>query len=126
MYAMRFGNYRMEPPKDVLLLDTERLPFAGSSVEVISIPGHTGGGVAYLMPGMAFTGDVLLRNAVGRTDLPGGNIEMLRQSVSNLLAVLAPATVLFPGHGKPWTAGEAITWWSNAASAPPEHRAFGH
>ena len=126
MYAMRFGNYKMESPRNVLPLTEESLRFAGSEIRVIPIPGHTAGGVAYGLPGMVFTGDVLLKNAVGRTDLPGGDLEALRRSVSSLLDALDADTVLYPGHGQPWTVGEAAAWWSTAATTAPEHRAFGH
>jgi hydroxyacylglutathione hydrolase len=126
MYAMRFGNYRMEPPRNVVPLAGETLPFAGTDIQVIPLPGHTAGGVGYKLMGMVFTGDVLLKSAVGRTDLPGGDVAALRRSVTSLLDALDPATILYPGHGAPWTAGEAAAWWLTAASAAPEHRSFGH
>lgn len=126
MYAMRFGNYRMESPRNVLPLGDDVLRLGDADIRVVPLPGHTAGGVAYVLPGLAFTGDVLLRNAVGRTDLPGGDAEALRRSVTALLEALPPATVLYPGHGEPWTSGEAAEWWSTTAGAAPEHRAFGH
>lgn len=72
--------------------------------EVISAPGHTPGGVCYLFRGvekgadLLFSGDTLFAGSVGRTDLPGGDMGTLMNSLDRLRK-LRPETVVIPGHG---------------------------
>jgi glyoxylase-like metal-dependent hydrolase (beta-lactamase superfamily II) len=127
MYALRFAGRRIDDPAPAR-------PYAGAPefalgegvLQTILTPGHTAGSVCYSLPGLVFTGDTLLPRSVGRTDLPGGDAAVLRGSVGALLAPLAPTVVLFPGHGAPWTAGDAATWWAGAQAAPPQVTSFEH
>jgi glyoxylase-like metal-dependent hydrolase (beta-lactamase superfamily II) len=80
--------------------------------------------VCYRFEGFVFTGDTLLRQHVGRTDLPGGDGAQLKHSIDLLLTGLPEDTTLFPGHGRPWTIGEARVWWQKAAAAPPAYNQF--
>ena len=48
---------------------------------------------------MVFSGDVLFQNSVGRTDLPGGNQNVLFQSITDKLLTLPDDTIVYPGHG---------------------------
>lgn len=70
------------------------------SFEVISSPGHTPGGVCFLLEQSLFSGDTLMPNGPGRTDLPGGDEQALNRSVDNLRN-LSSQTIIYPGHGKP-------------------------
>lgn len=79
--------------------DGMTIPFAGHEIRVIETPGHTAGGVSYLIEGMLFAGDTLFHNTVGRTDLPGGDQEALLESVRNKLFALPDDTVVYSGHG---------------------------
>jgi hydroxyacylglutathione hydrolase len=125
MYAMRFAGRRIEDPRPIRHLATDTpIPFGGAEIGVVETPGHTPGSVCYVLPGVVFTGDTLLRESVGRTDLPGGDAATLAASVTSLLRGLAPDTLLLPGHGGPWSAGEASEWWARVADAPPELTAF--
>jgi hydroxyacylglutathione hydrolase len=65
----------------------------------IATPGHTEGSVCLLLQGFLFSGDTLMRNALGRTDLPGGNREQLLASVRKLMS-LPGDTVVCGGHGQ--------------------------
>ncbi len=67
----------------------------------ISTPGHTPGGVSLYFPDLAsvFTGDSLFYRAVGRSDLPGGDHNVLIQSIRNKLFTLPDNTMVYPGHG---------------------------
>ena len=58
---------------DVLLQGGERLRLAGLGFDVLSVPGHSPGHLAYATEGTIFSGDVLFAGSVGRTDLPGGD-----------------------------------------------------
>jgi glyoxylase-like metal-dependent hydrolase (beta-lactamase superfamily II) len=73
----------------------------GLEMRVIETPGHTPGGVCYYFPDSEtlFSGDTLFQNSIGRTDLPGGSLPRLMQSIENELATLPPQTKVYPGHG---------------------------
>jgi hydroxyacylglutathione hydrolase len=68
------------------------------SISWIATPGHTEGSVCLLIDGTLFSGDTLMHDALGRTDLPGGNREQLVASVRKLME-LPGETVVCGGHG---------------------------
>jgi glyoxylase-like metal-dependent hydrolase (beta-lactamase superfamily II) len=74
------------------------------SVSWIATPGHTEGSVCLLLGGVLFSGDTLMHDAVGRTDLPGGSREQLLASVRKLMD-LPRETVVCGGHGPQSTLG---------------------
>lgn len=122
LYAMRFARKQIEPPAPFCAFeDKPALRLGGRFVQVIHTPGHTSGSVCYDFGGFVFTGDTLLYQRVGRTDLPGGDAKLLAASVSRLVERLPGDTVMFPGHGRPWTLAEASSWWSTVAAAPPHY-----
>ena len=65
------------------------------------VPGHTAGHVAYYLPSerIVFTGDVLFRGDIGRSDLPGGDYQTLLHSIKTQLRPLPDDTIVYPGHG---------------------------
>ncbi|MFH1545930.1 MAG: MBL fold metallo-hydrolase [Patescibacteria group bacterium] len=85
--------------RDILKFDDER-------IEVIHTPGHTQGSCCFRINNELFSGDTLFRKNVGRTDLPGGDAEVLRESLRKLLK-LPPKIIVHPGHGENWTISEA-------------------
>jgi glyoxylase-like metal-dependent hydrolase (beta-lactamase superfamily II) len=90
---------------DVLLEGGEKLNLAGVAFEVVSIPGHSPGHLAYAADGSLFSGDLLFASGVGRVDLPGGDWDTLLESVAALLERFRPDTVVYSGHGQPTTLG---------------------
>jgi glyoxylase-like metal-dependent hydrolase (beta-lactamase superfamily II) len=66
---------------------------------VLATPGHTAGSVCYLCEDSLFTGDTLFAGCCGRTDLPGGSMNTMRQSLSRLKELEADYAV-YPGHGE--------------------------
>ena len=74
--------------------------FEGLEVEIIETPGHTPGGVCYYFPKnkLLLSGDTLFAGSVGRTDLPGGDMATLMDSLQKLVA-LPDDTLVIPGHG---------------------------
>lgn len=84
---------------DVELEGGERLSLAGIELDVLAVPGHSPGHLAYAANGSVFSGDVLFAGSVGRTDLPGGDWPTLLDSIRSLVAALPPDTEVLPGHG---------------------------
>src|ERR671919_1464118 len=78
----------------------ERLALAGLEIEVLLTPGHSPGHVTYAIPdqGALFSGDVLFKGSVGRTDLPGGDGPTLMNSIRTLVDGYPPETTVYPGH----------------------------
>lgn len=98
-------------PKQVIELDrdSDKIDLAGISVTVDHTPGHTRGSVVFRVSDgpadLAFTGDTLFKQSVGRTDLPGGSGRDLLDSIVTKLLVLDDDTVVLPGHGPQTTIG---------------------
>ncbi len=78
----------------------EKLELAGFEIDVLFTPGHSPGHVTFSIPDeqAIFSGDVLFQGSVGRTDLPGGNSEVLMESLRMLAETLPDETVVHPGH----------------------------
>ena len=79
----------------------EDLRVAGFSVRVIHTPGHTAGGVCLLIGSNLFSGDTLMPDGPGRTDLPGGDKVKLKDSLQKLRE-LPEDYLVYSGHGKPF------------------------
>ncbi len=94
------------PDPDKWLTEDSALKLGTESIQVIHTPGHTPGSVSFYIPGTGvFTGDALFLESVGRTDLPGGNTNVLMASIREKLFVLPDDTPVFPGHGPDTTIG---------------------
>jgi len=97
MMTSFFGTFEgVEPEID--LKEGDRLELDELAFEVWHTPGHSPGGICLVGHGVAFTGDTLFRDGVGRTDFPGASAGQLETSLRRL-AALDPATVVYPGHG---------------------------
>ena len=86
----------------------DEITVAGITFEVLDVPGHSAGHVAFLADGQLFSGDLLFAGSVGRVDLEGGDWETLLASVRSLLERLPADTVLHPGHGPATTLGREL------------------
>jgi len=80
----------------------------GITFEVRHVPGHCPGNVLFYSGSLkaAFVGDALFAGSVGRTDFPGGSMEMLADSIRRQIYTLPDETVVYPGHGSATTVGE--------------------
>ena len=76
----------------------QRIAFGSDEIIVLHTPGHTPGGVCYLLADHLFTGDTLFAGTVGRTDLVGGNMQQLLQSIAEKIMKLPDTTKIWPGH----------------------------
>lgn len=103
-WGLPFENYQgplqFLYPGDTILLGNDAL-------KVIFAPGHSPASICFYSETQAFLigGDVLFRESIGRTDLPGGNHALLLQSIRNNLFVLPDEVKVYPGHGLTTTIG---------------------
>ena len=104
--AAAFG-LRADPlvPPDRAFAHGEGLRVGGLSFTVRHTPGHSPGSVSLVGEGMVFGGDVLFQGSIGRTDLPGGDLETLLASIERELLVLPDSTIVYSGHGPATTIG---------------------
>ena len=86
----------------------DEITVAGITFEVLDVPGHSAGHIAFLADDQLFSGDLLFAGSVGRVDLEGGDWETLLASVRSLLERLPADTVLHPGHGPATTLGREL------------------
>ena len=107
--GMQFGLDVPACPEPDRLLEPGQ-PFEAGSLrfDVLFVPGHTLGHVAlyHAGAGLLLSGDVLFQQGIGRTDLPGGNYQVLMRSIRDVLLALPDETTVCPGHGALTTIGE--------------------
>lgn len=104
--AAWFGLQAEPPPApDRELAEGDVLSLGNTQFEVRHVPGHSPGSVVFVGPGLVLVGDVLFAGSVGRTDLPGGDGELLIASIQEKLLTLPDETVVYPGHGPETTVG---------------------
>jgi glyoxylase-like metal-dependent hydrolase (beta-lactamase superfamily II) len=100
-------NFLLQLPEDpdIFLSDGERILLGASEIEIREVPGHSPGSIIFYAPtlGVAFCGDAIFRENIGRTDLADGNHEQLLASIRKQVFTLPDNTVLIPGHGKSTT-----------------------
>lgn len=99
------------PQPDHYLKAGDSLELLGRSWEVREAPGHSTGHLVFscAAENLAFVGDVVFAGSVGRTDLPGGSFEQLKQSILTQVYTLPNSTDLFPGHGPQTSVGHERT-----------------
>ncbi len=95
-------------PPDVDASDLLALTIAGEPAQVLYTPGHTEGSICLHMPGprLLLAGDTLFAGSIGRTDLPGGDLRKILQSLKDRLLPLPDTTRVIPGHGPETTIGQ--------------------
>ncbi len=99
-----FGSLTFAEPDDVRELGTnDTVSIAGLDFAVTHAPGHSAGSVVFGLTGadeaVLFAGDVLFAGSIGRTDLPGGSMAAMEESLRKVVLPLDDATVVRPGHG---------------------------
>lgn len=124
MYALRFANKKIPSVANFKHFEELKTDSEKPNIKSIHTPGHTKGSVCYLFNSFVLTGDTLLYKHIGRTDFPGSNENDLLGSVSKLLNQLSDEVIIFSGHGKPWTIGEAKSWWRDKETTPSTHDNF--
>ena len=89
--------------------DGDKVTFGGHTIEVIHTPGHSRGSVCFYLADehVLLTGDTLFHLSIGRTDLEGGSMMQIIQSLRSL-AQLPDETLVLPGHGGTTTIGDEL------------------
>lgn len=92
---------------DEYLSENKKLYLGKSESSFLFTPGHTPGEYCIYIPDIksCITGDVLFNDSIGRTDLWGGNYDMLIKSINEKLLSLPDETIIYPGHGESSTIG---------------------
>lgn len=94
-----FGIPFIFPSNNIIGLDDEVLSLNNLKIECILTPGHTSGGMCFLINDSLFSGDTLFQVGIGRTDFPTGNMNDLKKSLLKL-KYLPKNTKIYPGHGE--------------------------
>jgi len=98
------------PPVARYFRNGEMISFGNHQFKAINTPGHTPGCTFFYCEEekIAFSGDTLFRFSVGRTDLEGGDMHAMDNSLHNIVAKLPWDTVVYPGHGEKTTIREEM------------------
>ena len=106
--AQMFDIILEEPPKpDQIIDESTEISLGDSKLKFLFTPGHTPGEFCIYLEGeqICITGDVLFNESIGRTDLWGGDYNILINSIENKLLILPDDVVIYPGHGETSTIG---------------------
>jgi glyoxylase-like metal-dependent hydrolase (beta-lactamase superfamily II) len=99
-HARSFGlRAAPSPPPDRFIDERDRIEVEGLVLQVLATPGHSEGGVSFLVDTTLFTGDTLFAGSIGRTDLPGGSFREIMISIQDRILPLGDHISIRPGHG---------------------------
>lgn len=116
------NNYGLEMEPSVAtrhLVEGEQLTVGDLVFDVLHTPGHTAGSVCLYeeRAGLLLAGDVLFAGTYGRTDLPGGDDDLMVASLARLSRELPPGVRVLPGHGPETTVERELHWMRRIAEA---------
>lgn len=105
-------SYRQGPEPQNFLAEGDVIRFGESKLQVLHVPGHSRGSIClyHAESNQLIAGDVLFRESIGRTDLPGGDYDTLISGIRGKLLILPDETVVYPGHGPSTTIGYEREW----------------
>ena len=100
-------GFTPSPQPTKFLIDNEVISFDNLTFKVIFGPGHAPGHVAFYSEenSFAISGDILFKGSFGRVDLPGGDLETLKETIHTRFFTLPEQTVIYSGHGPETTIG---------------------
>jgi hydroxyacylglutathione hydrolase len=84
--------------RHVLAFDSHYLKIGPFKINVFHTPGHSPGSVSYMIDSHLFTGDLLFKNSIGRTDLYKGSNSQMTESL-RFICSLDKDIAVYPGHG---------------------------
>ena len=99
--------YEPSPKPTSFLAEGDVVELDGHQMKVLFTPGHSPASICLYneVDGWVIGGDVLFYESIGRTDLPGGDHQLLLKSIREQLFVLPKDTIVYPGHGQETTVG---------------------
>lgn len=110
--AMYGFSVRGVPVPDVDLAKEAEIKIGGTTLQLIHTPGHSPGHVCLYEPQgkILFTGDLLFKESIGRTDLPGGDYSWIMKSILDKVIPLGGDVAFYPGHGPKSTIGHEVLY----------------
>ncbi len=87
-------------PPDISVSEGERINIGDEFIEILYTPGHSIDSISLYFEGKIICGDVLFVDSIGRTDLPGGDTEILYNTIKEKILSFPNDTTVFPGHGE--------------------------
>ena len=105
-------NLEESPEITVFLEEGDIVKFGNSELSVLFTPGHSPASISFYSAKDNFiiAGDVLFHESIGRTDLPGGDLDTLANNIRTKLYVLPDETKVYSGHGQETTIGHEKMW----------------
>lgn len=109
-YGASMGFAIAELTAEIDLSENKELHFGGSTAVAIHTPGHSPGGICLYVAsdGILLSGDTLFAGSIGRSDLPGGDYDVLMKSIMEELLPLGGGVNVYPGHGGETTIGKEV------------------
>jgi len=103
-------EFEESPLPDEYLKEGDEIVFGSSKLHIIETPGHTAGSISLLSPEkeIIFSGDIIFQGSIGRTDLPGGDLDTLINTLKEKILTLPGDTIIFAGHGYETTVAEEM------------------
>lgn len=111
LFAQNLGfNLDSVPLIDIDLAINQTIELGNNTLQIIHTPGHTPGHISIYVPDqeLLLTGDLLFKESIGRTDLPGGDYPTIMNSIIERVIPLGNNTKIFPGHGPSTTISHEI------------------
>ena len=87
------------PEVDRFIDEGDTITFGNETLNILHVPGHAPGNVAFTWPGHAIVGDTVFAGSIGRTDLEGADPQVLMDTIRTKILTLPDNTILHPGHG---------------------------
>ncbi|HRI01934.1 MAG TPA: MBL fold metallo-hydrolase [Saprospiraceae bacterium] len=112
--AEMYGVGPLSLPKSYQLIsETNELSLGDFRPQLFHTPGHSPGSICYYfaLDHLLISGDVIFKQGMGRTDLPGGNHKQLMHSIQEIVLKLPLDTIIYSGHGEPTSVGEEMIYY---------------
>lgn len=109
MVANMYGiSYTLSPSITAFLDEGDTIKFGNSELSVLFTPGHSPASISFFHKEtkQLIAGDVLFKESIGRTDLPGGDFDTLINSIKSKYYPLGDNVIVYPGHGPSTTIGQ--------------------
>ena len=102
------AGFDIEPVDGAVMIRGEQSLELPTSVTAIPTPGHSRGSYTFVIDDHLFSGDLIFQGSVGRTDLPGGDMHQLLNSIAGLVRRFPPDATVHCGHGPDTSLGREL------------------